>query len=372
MSRLQGKSSLAQSGTVHSSTVYRTTTSNVLSTGLTSSVRKSMLAQETERSQRFLGQDLDVVVFLMGVEIERLYAEKDLWRQKCETLENQNLDKMHYEQLMRELREQIVILEQEREGFRLESQRYRMEIEEWQNRLALLVKEKDSEIDVWKSRIVELEKSWSSRLDEEKTRYSNLEKELLKFSGLQAKYNDAESKLVLLTTEIERWQGLFNTKSSEYDELVAKLNELQLVIQRQSAWEIEIKNLNVLIESKNNELQEERNRVARLEEELVRLSGFKSKYEETENKLVLLTSEIERWRGMYTSKQSDFEDLQRQLAELQLVIQTQAGWEVEIQKLRQVIEIKDSELNDWRTNFRNLETRIAEYEIEIQKYRAQL
>jgi len=47
-----------------------------------------------------LGKDIDVVCFLLSVEVERLYEEVCSWRTKASFYETQSLDRNRYDQMM--------------------------------------------------------------------------------------------------------------------------------------------------------------------------------------------------------------------------------------------------------------------------------
>jgi predicted aldo/keto reductase-like oxidoreductase len=99
-SGFQSKSSVSSSGSQ-----YRTTTSVVREQVVEYSSSNSMLSAAPKR---FMGDDLEVTCFLMGIEIERLFEENLHYKSKIETLENQGLDRKRYDEHINELNDKLM------------------------------------------------------------------------------------------------------------------------------------------------------------------------------------------------------------------------------------------------------------------------
>lgn len=57
--------------------------------------------------ERFMGKELDVVCFLLAVEVERLYEDNYQMKQRVESLQVAELDRKHYETHIIELTNQL-------------------------------------------------------------------------------------------------------------------------------------------------------------------------------------------------------------------------------------------------------------------------
>lgn len=79
------------------------------------STRKSKVVNEVKLDafhekgyhRRYLGEDLDVVCFLLACEVERLFEDRHVWKTKYDELHNNRLDRNHYDTHIAELTEML-------------------------------------------------------------------------------------------------------------------------------------------------------------------------------------------------------------------------------------------------------------------------
>jgi hypothetical protein len=122
-----------------------------------------------------MGDDLEVLTFLMGVEIERLFDENIKLRSNIETLENQALDRRRYDEHINELTDKLQLGETRFRTSISEVERLRIEIQDWEKRYSLVLNEKQKEIDLYKQRLSDFESNRNRDLSEYSSRIRALE-----------------------------------------------------------------------------------------------------------------------------------------------------------------------------------------------------
>jgi chromosome segregation ATPase len=132
-----------------------------------------------------------------------------------------------------------------------EVERLRIEISEFEKRYSLMINEKSKEIDLYKQRLSEYE----SNRGREFAEYT------AKIRALEVKNTDLENKLSMVATENERLQNSLRSKNDEIESWRSRCSEID--------------------SQRRREIEEYENRFRQ----------FQVKYQELENKVVLLSTE---------------------------------------------------------------------------------
>lgn len=176
-----------------------------------------------------------------------------------------------------------------------------------------------------------------------KVRHSKLESSLIQYKNIEAKVQEYEATIALLTQEIERLNNMIRTKSDECDRMGNKIRGLDDQINFLKAHETKlqenervINNLNITVNEFKRNIQNEqdkarslegrlrdvesnlinvnqekeritrefkqrcfdfdelKNRYGRLEQEIYQLKEVENAHREAKNKIMMLTSELER------------------------------------------------------------------------------
>jgi len=84
-----------------------------------------------------------------------------------------------------------------------------------------------------------------------------------------------------------------------------------------------------------------------------------------EDKLALLTSEIERLQDVLKEKYSEVEKQRHQIVELEQVIRQLHGFESECNRLKEILNNRDRDVDQWRGHASTIEVK----NIELRKSR---
>ena len=146
------------------------------------------------------GQNLEVVCFLMSVEIERLRGENDQWRNRYSELERRSTDRSSLDISLRNLTIELNEYKARANTVISENERLKSVIIPLQN-----------EVDLWKRKYSEVDVTTNNRYillakenEEWKLRSQKLELSVIEFRSSEGRFREVESKLSLITQEYER------------------------------------------------------------------------------------------------------------------------------------------------------------------------
>lgn len=121
----------------------------------------------------------------------------------------------------------------------------------------------------------------------------------------------------MLSTEIERLVQIGETKASQIEEWKQKYFQLEQIVYQLQHYEEESKKLAELLEIKRKELEECRGKLSTSERELFEVSRSRT---DLENKLALISSELERLTMNLGDRKKTIETQQTKISQLELII----------------------------------------------------
>ena len=125
-----------------------------------------------------------------------------------------------------------------------------------------------------------------------------------------------EDKIILLKQEIEVLNSMSKLRSNEIDEYRSKNSNLEKIINEKSGIEVEFYKLQDILEHKNYEIEEWRKEYNSLEVNIIELRSSQGKLFEYENKIVLLSQEIERHHSMMKIRVEEIEEWKHKFYDL--------------------------------------------------------
>lgn len=164
----------------------------------------------------------------------------------------------------------------------------------------------------------------------------------------------------MLTTEIDRLNSLLKSKLEEIEGWRRNYAQLELRLRDSSGLDIEVNNLRQLLELRSKEIEEWRSRYSKLEITITDMRSGQIKLSEYENKIALLSQEIERCQVLIRQRGEEYETLLRSYTSLEISSKQREGLSVEINNLKQLLEIKSREIDEWRSRYGKLEVTITD------------
>ena len=129
----------------------------------------------------------------------------------------------------------------------------------------------------------------------------------------QSLLGDYESKIALITQELQRMNEVLKDKEQQLQ--AQRNNEFKLSqeLKKLQEWEFQGKVLRQTLDAKTKEADEWRVRVSRLEEEVVRGKELEHYNEELGNKLTLASKQLERLNNILRVKIDEIEQWKRKV-----------------------------------------------------------
>ena len=318
-------------------------------------------------------------VALLSQEIERL---KSVNAQKESQLSQYLRYESDYNSMTTEnnrLREDLQIISRETEEWRSRYSRLELEknssLPEYENKIALLTQEIERQ-----NALVRFKEDDLNALRAE---YDRLEIRLREASTNSSLISEYESKFALLSQEIERLNNMLRVKDedisqwrSRYDQLEISNREFGSYKSRLTEYENkiallsqEIERLNSMLRTKDDELYSFRSRYEQLEVSSREMGGYKSRLSEYENKLALLSQEVERLNSMLRNKDDEIYGLRRDIQNLEISSRESASYQgqireyenklallsQEVERLNGLVRTKESDLYAMKSKFESLE-----------------
>lgn len=233
-----------------------------------------------------------------------------------------------------------------------------------------------NEMRVYQSKIIDLEARLSKNLSE-------IETWQMKFYELQKEYTILESSKAnesvdrnYYESEIRRLRELFEQKSLEIEEWKMRANKirepnpvdtqlrfenerLQSEIYSLKSGSLKIEDLEFENSRLKTQIDEYRMKISSLESEVYEYRSSKTSSFDLESKIALLTQEIERLNSMNNRKQTEIESLR-----------VQSGNSSELMQLRQLIDVKNVEIEELRAKLDNYDMKFALLTQEIERLNA--
>ncbi|CAD8121517.1 unnamed protein product [Paramecium sonneborni] len=333
-------------------------------------------------------------------EIERLNGQVRLKEQQIQQIQqhNEQVQQKHYknENTLIKIQNdyQQLIIQQTTYSNNLEQlQKVKLQLEE---RVVLLGSEIERLNDIQRQLMNELEQNVRTRRNENETlnterqKYSILiEQQSRELSEYKLKLNQIElirSQSEQLKSDNDRLNQLLRHLQNENEQWRSNYNKLEEQLQQEYETKIimlsqEIERLSILINERSTEMETNRRKVTILEEEL-----NKKRYSQDE-KLAMLTSEIERLNLLNLSYSEQIELLKTKLIkqdsqDLLLLKEKNLYLNQEIERLQNIVEDLTKELEIYRlkyadqfgvgSKYEELLLYLSLYKVEIESLRAQL
>ena len=415
-------------------------------------MRRSMVQIiETEKNTFSMSNDLNMTVFLMSVEIERLNGEVDAWKLRYTDLDRRISDRgsvedaLHAESLkVLELRSQLAMFSGENSSLKsqIESLRAKVgqvdfslqgkyeesdrrmreilkDLEGWKMRYVTLEKTKDKEMEElrmtfdarrksyierevrdltvrfnmdksnWENDMRKLRDLLDARTRENedlKGRYGKLEITIGEMKGSQSKIPEYENRLALMSSEIERLNAILKKKSDEIEDWKGRYTKIEITMNQGQGKDAkirelegilnnmqrEIERLTAILREKANDADKEKTKRSKLEADLGNARVVEMRLKEYENKLALLTSEIERLNTVLVKEREEKDRLKGKLMDFESNTST---YQVQIKQWESRYNDSMREIEQWKKRFSELQVTIDEYrsyEVKVREYENKL
>lgn len=225
---------------------------------------------------------MDVACFLLAVENERLYDEVHTWRVKYERSIENIVDRNHYEKIIEELNVRIFELQSKLEHITI----LEREVSDWRQRYDFLRNEKEKEIEALRRRLIQVEEENSS------------------LRGLREKVSQLEERNNLLAQDNEKWRVQSYERGEQISKLIAQKEKLE---QSCIGYEAEIKRLKMILDNNERDFQQYRERISKyestigvLESEIAKFRGVEQRIKDLQNLLELRDREIIDHKNRYS------------------------------------------------------------------------
>lgn len=112
--------------------------------------------------------------------------------------------------------------------------------------------------------------------------------------------------------------------------------------------ENEIRKNREIIDNKNREIDDYRQKCQKYEISLMELRNYENVIADNENKIVLLNQEVLRLNDVLTRKNDDLENWKQRDFKLNQQLKAQQEWEYESKQLKSALENRNRELEEWK------------------------
>ena len=336
-----------------------------------------------KKKKMYRSPDLQVMIFLQLMEIERLTLENNNYKEKdfsapylvnCIELdrvstEYSKLKELHESEMVRtreletkvfEYEGKVALISQEVERVKMlletrskENKTFKDELDSANSKLRFY-SNAENELETLRREIERLKMVIVSKDNEVEKWKRDYTEVLSNFKGL-------EDKNVLLENEIHRLNNIYNSLNAEYKE---KMRGYEAEVKNLKE---EIERLNKLLETRDNEIEEWRVKFTRIELTLKDYRALQKKHKELEGIIVEYEKKFEK----YEQEMEDYSRLKVTLHEAELKITKLNG---EIDELNETITSKDLRIeeleriiSEWERKLQPSFDRIKELEIKLSK-----
>ena len=116
--------------------------------------------------------------------------------------------------------------------------------------------------------------------------------------------------------------------------------------------------LNQIIKGKEQEANDQRIKVNQLESSMNEYKNIQQALKDNQNKIALMTQEIDRLNNLIKNKNSDIDDLEREKIELYSMVNKYKNYETKIQENEQVVNRLQKSLADLKKDMDNSQDKI--------------
>ena len=225
-------------------------------------------------------------------------------------------------------------------------------------RLKNILEEKLEEIDDWKAKNARFEAILGDK------------------GSLEARIPEYERKIEVLSKDMEKLGFVYREKARENEELKVFLARQESQISDRGLLENEIRRLKEILEGKLQELDNNKARNSALELALADKDGTESRYREYQEKIRLLSNELEKVSVILGEKNEEIEAWRVKWSKIEGNLRDREVLENEVRKMRGILEKKLYEIEEIKalctkyemrfTECQQLEGRLKESEGKIQ------
>ena len=268
----------------------------------------------------------------------------------------------------------------------------REEIENWKQRyekIEITIRDK-GQFEYEVTRIREVLVLKEREIDEWRKKYNEIMNIMSEMKNKEGRLMEFENKIGMLSSEVERLNNMTRTYREEIEGWKQRYSKLEVTIREKGQYEYEVTRIRDILLMKEREIEDWRKRYNELGSSLRETIGK----EEYENKIGMLSSEVERLNNLTRTLREEIEAGNQRFGQFQTTIENKlsnsmmadvqqfvAEWKVkeeeyenklamlssEIQRLNNSIRIKSEELETWRMKFGKLEVSMGEYRDVDQK-----
>lgn len=172
-------------------------------------------------------------------------------------------------------------------------------------------------------------------LEREKVKRSKLEGDVNAIKALQMKLEEYENRIAMLSSEIERLNSLLNRERGEKEELKKKIGGLE-----HENFDLKgyIHQLETQIANLKNEFEAFKARYLQLESSYNETRGWEARLREYENKIAMLTSEIQRLNSLNGQRSEEIEVWKSKFIKIESTMRQLSDYEVRLRILGEEID----------------------------------
>lgn len=220
----------------------------------------------------------------------------------------------------------------------------------YENKLNMLKAENDRINGILKSRLEQIEawKRKNNELQDGLSRMTLLEKDKKMFED---KFNNQIKNIQELNFAIEQMRN-------ENDGLRRAETRCRDVENKSEIMAKEMERLNNLLRGKEQEVNDSRIKLSKLETNINEFRNIQLQLNEYENKIALMTQEIDRLNNLIKDRNQDISTLENQKLQLHTLVNQYKNYELKIQENEQTVSKLQSALNNARNELDGMANKI--------------
>ncbi|CAD8211080.1 unnamed protein product [Paramecium pentaurelia] len=181
------------------------------------------------------------------------------------------------------------------------------------------------------------------QLEQLRQLYIKCQAELEEAIKLESKVYDLENKVAMLSSEVERLKYRTNSKDEELKKLQAQSKDFDSLKNDFQQMNGDLQNTQHSLEELTQQLEEQ---LDKFKQQTKELNEAQQMRDQLENKIAMLSTEIERYKYKLNNKQNETDQLKKQILDLQQQISQLSQVENDNIKLNQECEKLDQKYND--------------------------
>ena len=197
-------------------------------------------------------------------------------------------------------------------------------------------------------------------IEQMKALNSKYELKLTEGQQIEGRIKEYEGKMQFLHQELEKMSHLLKNKHEEAEGLRLKCQRYETGLRDEEVLSAEFTRMKDILERKLQEIDDWKAKCSQYEVLLSEAKNEEPRRKETENKLDLLTREIEKLSNALREKMGEIEEWRVRYSRLESNVRDREGLEIEIIRLKELLQGKLKELDDWKSRYGKLEVYVSE------------